>query len=255
MACGKLTAALAVRFRYFDTGLEPYTFQRREGLANSRSSLKFNATVGRTGPGHHTNRSPRRFEVVARCWRSFSALRLDTVSPDDHGITRPLAASDDGRPRARRPCELEMKPMRWPVALTLGIALVAGSACATTRSNTPSMDPDLITQDQIARSKATNAYDVIATISPKMFTAHGAATTRGDQPPTPGRQALPVVVYVDNVKVGPIEDLKAIGKLDLREIRYLSPRAATDRWGEGHAGGVIYVTTVQGVGPDTTDSR
>jgi hypothetical protein len=132
---------------------------------------------------------------------------------------------------------------------------MVGIGCATTRSSTPITDPDVITQDQIVRSKTTNAYELIATISPKMFTAHGAATTRGDQPPTPGRQALPVVVYVDNVKVGLIDELRTIGKIDLKEIRYLSPRVATDRWGEGHPGGVIYVTTIQGARPDTTDSR
>jgi hypothetical protein len=130
--------------------------------------------------------------------------------------------------------------------------MTVGAGCAASRSSTPITDPDVITEDQIVRSKATNAYDLIATLRPQMFTAHGAATTRGQQPPTPGRQALPVVVYIDNVKVGPVEELKALGKLDVREIRYLSPRAATDRWGEGHPGGVIYVTTVQGVGPDTT---
>jgi hypothetical protein len=144
--------------------------------------------------------------------------------------------------------------MRWRHALALGFFATLSAGCATTSTSTPSIDPDVITTDQIMRSKATNAYDLIATISPKMFTAHGAATTRGDQPPTEGRQALPVVVYVDNTRVGPIEDLKAIGKVDLREIRYLSPRVATDRWGEGHAGGVIYVTTAQGL-PDTTDTR
>ena len=66
---------------------------------------------------------------------------------------------------------------------------------------------------------------------------------------------MPVVVYVDNARVGPIDQLKTIGKIDVKEIRYLSPRVATDRWGEGHPGGVIYVTTVQGSGPDTTDVR
>jgi hypothetical protein len=142
--------------------------------------------------------------------------------------------------------------MRWRAVLTLGMAVSLGSGCATTRSNTLATDPDVITEDQIVRSKATNAYDLIATISPKMFTAHGAATTRGDQPPTPGRQALPVLVYIDNVKVGPIDELKTLGKVDVKEIRYLTPRAATDRWGEGHPGGVIFVTTIQGLGPDTT---
>ena len=159
-------------------------------------------------------------------------------------------AARGGLPRAD-PASWRAK-MRWVKVVTLGAAAVLGAACATTRSSTPITDPDVITEAQIAHSKATNAYDVIATIAPKMFTAHGAPTTRGDQPPTPGRQALPVIVYIDNVKVGPITELKTLGKVDLKEIRYLSPRVATDRWGEGHAGGVIAVTTAQGLGPDTT---
>ena len=145
--------------------------------------------------------------------------------------------------------------MRWRSILTLGIVVSFAAGCAATHSAIPVTDPDVITTDQIAKSKATNAYDVIATISPKMFIAHGAATTRGDQPSTPGRQALPVVVYIDNVKVGPIDELKTLGKVDVREIRYLSPRVATDRWGQNHAGGVIFVTTVQGAGPDTTSNQ
>ena len=145
-----------------------------------------------------------------------------------------------------------MRSVRWRTVLALGVAVSLTAGCAANRSSTPVTDPDLITADQLLRSKATNAYDVIATIRPQMFTAHGAPTTRGQQPSTPGRQALPVVVYIDNVKVGPVEELKALGRLDVREIRYLSPRVATDRWGEHHAGGVIYVTTLQGLGPDTT---
>jgi len=145
-----------------------------------------------------------------------------------------------------------MQPRRWRTVLALGIAVSLAAGCAARQTATPAVDPDVITFDQVARSKATNAFDVIATLRPQMFTAHGAATTRGQQPPTPGRQALPVVVYIDNVKVGPVDELKALGKVDVREIRYLSPRVATDRWGENHAGGVILVTTVQGLGPDTT---
>ena len=145
--------------------------------------------------------------------------------------------------------------MQWRTVLALSFAVSLGAACAATRSATPIVDPDVITIDQIARSKATNAYDVIATLRPQMFTAHGAPTTRGQQPATQGRQALPVVVYIDNVKVGPVNELKALGTLDVREIRYLTPRVATDRWGENHAGGVIFVTTIQGVGPDTIEAR
>ena len=135
--------------------------------------------------------------------------------------------------------------------LTLGVVAAFAAGCAS-RGSGGTADPDVITLDQIVRSKATNAYDLIATIRPQMFTAHGATTTRGNQPSTQGRQAMPVVVYIDNVRVGPIAELKTLGTADVREVRYLSPRVATDRWGLNHAGGVIHVTTIQGLGPDTT---
>ena len=149
---------------------------------------------------------------------------------------------------------MEMSSMFRRTAVTLGMVVAFGAGCASRGAGTvsPEVDPDVITIDQIVRSKATNAYDLIASIRPQMFTAHGAPTTRGQQPSTRGRQALPVVVYIDNVKVGPVAELKTLGTVDLREIRYLSPRVATDRWGLNHAGGVIHVTTVQGLGPDTT---
>jgi hypothetical protein len=145
--------------------------------------------------------------------------------------------------------------MQWRTVVALGVAVALGTGCAASNSSTPITDPEVITTDQIVRSKATNAYDLIATIRPQMFTAHGAPTTRDQQSSTPGRQAMPVVVYIDNVKVGPVTELKSLATLDLKEIRYLSPRVATDRWGLNHAGGVIYVTTIQGVGPDTLEVR
>ena len=144
--------------------------------------------------------------------------------------------------------------MQWRLRIALGIALTVAAGCGR-RTPVPAIDPDVITVDQIVKSKAVNAYDVIATIRPQMFTAHGAPTTRGEQPSNLGRQGAPVVVYIDNVKAGPVTELKTLSKLDVREIRYLSPRVATDRWGLNHAGGVIYVTTTQGVGPDTVQSR
>ena len=147
--------------------------------------------------------------------------------------------------------------MQWRNVVTLGTLVVLAAGCASRRpvAVPAGTDPDIITVDQIVRSKATNAYDLIATIRPQMFTAHGAPTTRGQQPATRGRQTMPVLVYIDNVKVGAVAELKAIGTIDVREIRYLSPRVATDRWGENHAGGVIYVTTAQATGPDTVDVR
>ena len=70
--------------------------------------------------------------------------------------------------------------MQWRSVVTLGTLVVLAAGCASRRpvAVPPGTDPDIITVDQIVRSKATNAYDLIATIRPQMFTAHGAPTTR-----------------------------------------------------------------------------
>jgi len=189
----------------------------------------------------------RRAHYFVQQW---GATSLETHVARAGPISRSGGAGPDDDPQSRRE-----DPMLWRTALWVGVAVSLVSGCASSRATTPATDPDIITQDEIARSKATNAYDLIATLRPQMFTAHGAATTRGQQPSTQGRQALPVVVYIDNVKVGPVTELKALGTVDVREIRYLSPRVATDRWGENHAGGVIFVTTSTAVGPDTIEAR
>ena len=51
------------------------------------------------------------------------------------------------------------------------------------------------------------------------------------------------MVYVDNVPLGTVEVLKSLSTSDVAEVRKMSAAEATTRWGTGHPGGVVYVTT------------
>jgi hypothetical protein len=49
-------------------------------------------------------------------------------------------------------------------------------------------------------------------------------------------------VYFDGTRMGTLEVLNNIGAHEIREIRYLSPSEATNRYGTGHVQGAILVT-------------
>lgn len=58
----------------------------------------------------------------------------------------------------------------------------------------------------------------------------------------PGSPRVGVVAYVDDVRLGDLEQLRTVQRGTVREIRYI--RGATDattRWGTGHSNGVIQV--------------
>jgi outer membrane cobalamin receptor len=52
-----------------------------------------------------------------------------------------------------------------------------------------------------------------------------------------------VLVYFDNVKLGGIETLRTIEPGAIAKIEHFDGPEATARWGVGHAGGVILIST------------
>jgi hypothetical protein len=52
-----------------------------------------------------------------------------------------------------------------------------------------------------------------------------------------------VVVYVNGQKHGGPRSLEQFPITGIKEMRYYTATEATNRWGTGHNGGVIYLTT------------
>jgi hypothetical protein len=111
-------------------------------------------------------------------------------------------------------------------------------ACASSqKTTTPRRSSHLITVEEIAASSARNAYDAIQMLRPSWLIMRGAAssTLRGE--------SVAPVVYSDNVRLGDLDNLRAITASDIATIEFLNSRDATTRFGTGYAGGAILVTT------------
>jgi hypothetical protein len=132
---------------------------------------------------------------------------------------------------------------RWLVAV-LVVAVSAGCASGGTSSGTAarsSRSQDVIAEAEITSRarEATNALQIIEQLRPQMLRTRGSSSLARS---ATGEEALPRV-YVDDMSYGNLNSLSNVAALQIREIRFLSSRDATTRWGTGHAGGVILVTT------------
>lgn len=115
------------------------------------------------------------------------------------------------------------------------LALFVG-ACASSGSPRSLSSRNVITQQEIESVNVSTAYEVVQQLRPHLLQGRGQTSIQD-----PG-SSMPVV-YVNGVRYGSPDVLRSMRSLDLREIRFLSASDATTRYGTGHVGGVIEVTT------------
>jgi hypothetical protein len=100
----------------------------------------------------------------------------------------------------------------------------------------PRRDPNVITEAELVSRSALTARQVIEQLRPQFLRVRGT-TTLGNA------QTSDVIwVYFDGTRMGTLEVLNNIGAHEIREIRYLNPSEATNRYGTGHVQGAILVT-------------
>ncbi|MFN2567279.1 MAG: hypothetical protein ABR499_19965 [Gemmatimonadaceae bacterium] len=102
--------------------------------------------------------------------------------------------------------------------------------------NRPRRDPNVITTEELAARPTLTARQVIEQLRPQFLRTRGTTTL--------GNAATQDViwVYLDGTRMGTVEVLNNIGAHEIREIRYLNPSEATNRYGTGHVQGAILVT-------------
>jgi hypothetical protein len=121
-------------------------------------------------------------------------------------------------------------------ATAAGVVLSLTFACAHHKSERLSGAPNLITEEDIARVRVRTAYDAVVRINANFLTRRGETSVLGTSNPEPN-------VYLDDVFVGTIAQLKAIQASDVASIRLYRAWEATTRFGGGNMGGVIEVYT------------
>jgi len=100
----------------------------------------------------------------------------------------------------------------------------------------------LIASSELRRSIATNALEAVELGRPEWTKQQREdEAKRGDQPSTAPVEAISLVVYVGDEKVGAIETLRDIAIPEVAELRFYDARDARRRWGKDHKYGAIEV--------------
>ncbi len=95
---------------------------------------------------------------------------------------------------------------------------------------------DVLTAEEIASVPATNIYDVVRRLRPQWLRQRSSGTPSDPVPVRP-------MVYVDGVPQGRVGVLRDYRREGVIRMEFLGPSDATNRFGTGHSGGAILVTT------------
>lgn len=109
------------------------------------------------------------------------------------------------------------------------------AACASAGGAT-SGSRDVLAASEIASANVTTAYEAVRQLRPEFLRSRGVQSIRSGTPEQP-------VVYVNGIRAGGLEALQRIMAMDVQLVRHVDARDATTRYGTGHAGGVIEITT------------
>lgn len=127
-------------------------------------------------------------------------------------------------------------------ATLLAVAACGGGAGGTAQPSTTTRvrgSANVITEAEINSAAYQNALEVVQNLRPSMTVARGVGADRSGLLAT----TIPIVVYMDDVRLGEIQSLVNIPANRVKEIRFLNAGDATTRYGTGHSSGVILVTT------------
>lgn len=121
--------------------------------------------------------------------------------------------------------------MRRTVAGLLVALAVSGCSRGPGTSSGARPSSDLLTQREISTVSAANAYEAVQRLRPAFLRPRSTAT----------RTMEYAVVFLDGIRRGSPETLKTIPAGQIEEIRYLTARDATTRYGLNVSAGVLEV--------------
>ncbi len=123
------------------------------------------------------------------------------------------------------------------VRLQLGIALafvLTGCASSPNAGATTRGSFNVLTEEEIQETTATNVHDVIFLLRPRWLRPRGRTTLAGQGPDEPA-------IYVGGALFGAIGDLQRMDTIGVTRIEFIDPIDATTRFGTGHSAGAIMI--------------
>ena len=132
---------------------------------------------------------------------------------------------------------LKARTLLGPAAALLLCACATAGSGGGTASGV--RDRNVITQQELATENSTTVYEAIQHLRPEMLRLRPADQTSS----LTQSSGYTLNVYQDDNKIGDISVLHGMPLGLIREIRYLSPSQAMQRFGSGNPGGVIQLIT------------
>ena len=121
------------------------------------------------------------------------------------------------------------------IAAAATLVLCLSTACAHAKYERLNAG-DVITEEDISKVNVRTAYDAVVRINANFLTRRGSTSLLGTSNPEPN-------VYLDDVFIGAVAQLKNIQAGDVASIRLYRAWEAGTRFGSGNMGGVIEVYT------------
>ena len=128
--------------------------------------------------------------------------------------------------------------LHWKVSAVALSLFVYGCGGRQTAPSTAPLTPNIITADEIAASKAVNAYDAIRKLRGNFLSYRGRTSLNNTSSPDP-------VVFVDDQAFGPVASLRSIPAIQIETIRLYRAWEAQQKYGRGLMGGAIAIVTKQ----------
>ncbi len=160
-------------------------------------------------------------------YRSDSAAALLAAAPTGGQPLSPTAAPGAAPVPVLAPA---------PPAAVPGSEATAPTPAPTQLPSRARRNQNLIERPEIEASTALDAYALVQEARPIWFHSRGIVSIRD---PSAGI----VQVYLNGMQYGGAERLREIQLSEVRQIRYYGAAEAQQRFGTGHAGGVIEVST------------
>jgi len=123
--------------------------------------------------------------------------------------------------------------LRHAVAALFVLHLVVGASPADAQGRRRS---NVITQEEIEKAAAQNAYELIRELRPAWFRARGVTSTRDVF-------AGGLAFFVDGIQATSMDALESLGAERIKEARYVNAADATTKYGTGYTAGVVEITT------------
>ena len=129
-----------------------------------------------------------------------------------------------------------MRVCHW-LRVSMLVGALPLSACSTKRTERrPVLSRNILTSAEIDKTNAVSALDAVRSLRPHFLNTRGSQSI---QDPTP----IQPVVYLDGMRLGPPSTMAMINASSVMTIEYISSIEASSRFGLGHQGGAILVST------------